>query len=161
MCGCKCKCAVCDLAAAGLTPEEAIDRVREREAEQMAARGWVAHHVAPDPDSPTGVNYHTHGLAETFGHPDIQIVLPMTPAVTHGVASRVVELIEGGARFPPGDESDVVLKKGYRVRFVGATECGREVLRVILPDKDGRLDAEFADPEYAKQYDDPKGSDGR
>jgi hypothetical protein len=51
------------------------DKTPDPAAAAMAVHEWNAHYTVGDPQTPTGVNYHTHGFVESFNHPDIQIVL--------------------------------------------------------------------------------------
>lgn len=106
--------------------------------------GWVAHGVPK--------NYHTHGLQENFDHPDIQIVFPMPPHICHPLANIVVELIKGGKKFTEGDINFDILAGDFPVRFIKAKECGRDILRMILPDKQGKLLPEEISPPYDCQY---------
>lgn len=108
------------------------------EAEQIEKYGWYAHFVF-DAHNATGHDIHTHGLPAKYGHPDLQIVIPLPEDVALGIFWAVVHKIEDGAMFFPGMRASEIVK-GYDVKFVMAKECDRDVLRIILPDKEGGLD---------------------
>jgi hypothetical protein len=136
----------CDCCENGLTTDE----VKAKAAGWMVKTGWYAHIVERgDDSSPTGFNYHTHGIPVTFpGAMDIQIVLPMPGDRCHGVAWSYIEYLRGlpaGSKFPEAGQDVDGIIRGYKVRMAGATEGGRKVLRLILPDKNGKYDGDFAE----------------
>lgn len=137
---------------AGTRERQALKRAEAWEREMMAKHGWYAHFVTgEDPQSPTGFNAHTHGLERTFGHPDVQIVVPLPPDLAHGVMVSIVDLLKKGVRLEPGRRYEEVLQ-GYHVEFAWADESGRRVLRAILPDKDDRTaKGEIGEP-YSEQW---------
>lgn len=149
-----CPCAICLWRAKGLTEEEAVKRYNEWENDQMKQHGWIVHFIgSDDPSTPTGVNYHTHGLTDTFDHLDLQIVVSLGQNTAHGIFLSALDCIKEGRKFAHGDVVDRIVK-GYNVKFVTATEGGRNLLRIILPDQNGSLD--YADMEVGmrEQYDD-------
>jgi hypothetical protein len=117
---------------------------------QMAEHGWYCHMVGPDE---TGMsNYHTHGLKESFNHPDLQFVLPIRPDIAQGILSDMVKSIEEGEKFEPGKRYSRVIRN-FDVAIISASESGRQVLRIILPDPNGNLDRGSMQDVYARQYD--------
>jgi len=121
------------------------------EAEQIEKHGWYIHFVG-DEQSATRTNIHTHGLPAKYGHLDLQLVVPLPPKVARGVFWSVVDKIAAGTVFSPGDRASEIVK-GYDVKFVKAQECGRDLLRIILPDKDGGLDrGSFKQENFNFQY---------
>lgn len=149
----KCRCAVCELVEAGMTREEAEEKRRQWEMEKMAEYGWIAHFVGDDSDSPTGYNVHTHGLVESFDHPDLQIVCPMPEQLAHKLLCNLVsQITEEGKKFKAGDVVERVLGQGYKTKLVDAQECGRPVLRLIMPDEKGNLDVDKLEESYRIQY---------
>lgn len=112
--------------------------VAAKESDCMDRQGWFAHIVSDDHDSPTGFNYHTHGLPETYSHLDIQIVLPLPADVAHALGHTLVARVENGERFQVGTPVTGVLEP-YSVVFVLAEECGRPVMRLIIPEPGGAL----------------------
>ena len=136
----------CD-ACAGRAPD-----VPEWQREMMRTIGWYAHQVETGhEESPTGFSYHTHGLPESFGHPDLEIVFPSAPGETHRVGARLVELVKAGRKFAPLVEADDIIE-GQRITFARAAEGGREILRVILPGPDLVLDRGRMAPPYGEQW---------
>lgn len=131
-----------------------FEQFKAKEEEAMKKYGWVCHFVAEDDTTPTGANFHTHGFEKTFGCPDIQMVLPLNPELLHSLACCVVDLLKSGVKIHDGMFSDKVCQ-GFKVLFKSATECDRDVLRVILPDKNGCLTADAEDM-FGDQFKDLK-----
>jgi len=130
----------------------AAERMAFWQSQMMAKHGWFWLYMGPDdPQSPTGTNIHTHGFEATWGHPDVQIVVALHQKQAQGVLSEVAGLVKAGMKFEPGKDYDHILRD-YKVRFAWTTEGDRRVLRMILPDKEGRLArGEISEP-YAKQW---------
>ena len=63
-----------------------------------------------------------------------------------------MDRISAGDRFSEGDIADRILSEPYKVKFIRATESGREVLRLIIPDAAGNLERDLMEPAYARQY---------
>jgi len=147
----------------GETKEERMRQIQEWHMKCLKKHGWYAHFV-PDESFPLGMNIHTHGLLEGdlhLHHLDLQIVLPLQPEVAQGVLHAVTAKIKGGKVFQDGEKYDGILKAGFLVAFAKALEGERIVLRIILPDPDGKIDKAEMDPDYARQYDGLfKGIDG-
>jgi hypothetical protein len=122
----------------------------------MKTVGWHAHIVAEDPSAPYGANYHTHGLVESFGHLDIQVVFPIDPRTIHGIVKKLIDQIKDGKKFKHGDRVDGVIQSAtdieYQVLLINAIEGGRNVLRMIIPDAAGNLEPQDMDPEYGHQH---------
>jgi len=122
----------------------------------MKKQGWFAHMVAEDSTMPYGFNYHTHGLVESFGHLDIQVVLNIDPRTVHMCVTNLIEQIKDGKKFKHGDRVDKVIQSTtdieYQVLLVNAVESGRNVLRMIIPDAAGNLEPQDMDPEYGHQH---------
>jgi hypothetical protein len=54
-----------------------LDVVLQKEQALMKKYGWLVHFVPGSEGVPFGMNIHTHGLLESFGHLDLQICLNM------------------------------------------------------------------------------------
>lgn len=147
-----CRCAVCQAVEGGASAGEALEGYRRWAAEKLAKHGWIVHFVTGDPASPTGFNAHTHGLAETWRHRDLQIVVPLPERVAHDIFSNVVDRVKAGEVFVSGDVLEGVLGGGYKVRLVSAVEGGRFVLRVVLPDPAGNLEPAEQDEDFRLQH---------
>jgi hypothetical protein len=143
--------AVEELEADGLTHADALAAVQRRHDASIAAHGFVVHIVPDQPDSPTGFSCHTHGLPASFGHPDFEVVLPLPYEAAGELLARLVARVKAGARYAAGDREDRVADAGD-VAFAAATECGRDVLRVIVPDPRGRTARGEIDGGYAVQW---------
>lgn len=144
-----------------LLPEDASldDRMvlmRRWQAARIREYGWVGDFVMGDPNMPYGIDAHTHGLLETHNHPDLQIVARLQPGLSNQLLVNCVDKIKEGVKFEPGVEYEGIVGGGYRVTFAVATEGDREVLRLIVPGKDGKLTKEDIDPQFKAQYDDTR-----
>ncbi len=130
-----------------LTPEQ----IAAQEAKWLQEPGWYAHYV--EPDKPKGVaNFHTHGFVENAKHPDFQIVLHVPVRLGHMLFNILWHMIKGGMTFKDGDVSDKFLH-GYDVKFVNAKDGQRDVLRIIMPDEQGRLERDdFEGEDFKLQY---------
>lgn len=143
-------CESCELQASGLTVEQALSVVAERTRTAIAQYGWAAH-VIPDASPATA---HTQGLMETYEHPDLQVVLPADPATLQRLLRPLAEAVKAGRIFHPGDEAEGVFN--VPVRFAERGEGGRQVLRALFPDPQGRFPGDpGVDPEWGKQLLDP------
>lgn len=127
-----CACEICKLG---------LEAIYAKEREWMQNPGWYAHYVMDDPDTPWGANIHTHGLPHTFGHSDLQIVVRTSQTQAHGLLFSAIELIKAGTRFEVGVRYQDIAE-GYDAQFAWAHECGRDVLRMIIPDKNNRFDTQ-------------------
>ena len=112
--------------------------------ESMETLGWYAHCVPSGDNTPYGYNYHTHGMEHSFKHPNIQIVLPIDFVAAHNIAYAIVEKIRKGVRFEANIDYKGIMENDYLIRFIDAKECGRSVLRLLIPDKNGKYEGEFA-----------------
>jgi hypothetical protein len=156
-----CHCARCEAIAAGATPAKADAEIRTRNEKMLKQFGWFAHIVVDDPDSPTQFNWHTHGLQERYGHRDFQIVCPLPPKVAHQIGTTLADRVKAGEAFGSGQKLAQVLREGLLVKLIAATECGRDVLRIILPDPRGKLDLGEIDEQFALQYEGLDAAAGR
>jgi hypothetical protein len=145
------RCAVEKLESEGLSHDDAIAEVRRRQAAMIDKHGWVCHIVPDDPNSPTGFNAHTHNLREFFGHPDFQLILPLPLATAHQVLINLVDEVKAGRVFSAGTTASGIIRD-FDVGFADATEGGREVLRVVIPDPEGRTARGEIGEAYRVQY---------
>lgn len=135
------------------TQEQREQEVNDWHKKQVEKHGWYVHYVTSDDDeSPTGTNIHTHGIRETFNHPDLQIVIPLPQEVVMSVLHVAVNRIKEGESFSEGMRRSNILAGDYDVTFIKAKENGREVIRIVLPDADGNLHPESITDNFAKQY---------
>jgi hypothetical protein len=145
----KCRCDACE---SGDSPGDAKVTREAWEAKMLAEYGWFADIVEDTSETRTGVSLHTHGLSEMVPpHRNLEIVFPLDPKILLPIVAKVVEKIKEGQKFEAGKDYGGFVK-GYDIRFVEAEECGRPVLRIILPDKDGNLDRESLTGTFEKQY---------
>ncbi|SFJ74906.1 hypothetical protein [Thermoflavimicrobium dichotomicum] len=63
------------------------DDLRAWEQEMMVKHSWYIHFV---PGENGYANIHTHGLMESYHHPDLQIVLFLDPDIAQGIFYRML-----------------------------------------------------------------------
>jgi YD repeat-containing protein len=133
--------------------QAAMAAVKKKEKENMETLGWYAHIVGDDQadNTPTRFNYHTHGCGKSWTHPDFQIVARIPPEVAHEVAGCAIEQIKKGRRFKPGETSNEIITD-FDVMFAAAKESGRDVLRIILPGPNGKVEEGKMDEPWAAQW---------
>lgn len=78
-------------------------------------------------------NAHTHGM-EKYGHLDFQIVVELPYEITGHLLNNMGERVRAGEKFKDGDVISDLLRD-YDVRLLRIQEMDREVLRILLPDK--------------------------
>jgi len=135
---------------------ERLEKARRSRAEMLEKYGWIADCVFDTEthkcDSGTGTDIHTHGLVENFNHPDLQIILPISYEISHAVLASAVKMIKEGKRFEAGKCYSGLLKDKFKVRLVKAIESDRSVLRIILPDQNGKLHYDTLETSFKVQY---------
>ena len=111
--------------------------------------GWYMDIVPAEEYDEVHANYHTHGVQENFNHMDFQIVLDMDPEIAHQIFVDLIIDVSNGKSFIEGKEyPDIIV--GFNVAFKEYKEMKREVLRVLLPDRNGALPTEEICEEYYK-----------
>lgn len=129
--------------------------VESREAAEKKAlkdMGWYCHAVpGGDSESPTGINYHTHGCQESYGHMDFQVVAGVPPEAGYALFSNLIGLVKKGRKFENRDTSDEIIEN-MPVMLVEAQEDGRTILRVIIPDKKGTLEEAGMEHPFSQQW---------
>ena len=121
------------------------------EKKAMEKMGYLGLIVLDDKDFPNGCNIHTHGFWESWKHPDIQIVIPMPKEIIGPIFGTAKEIATRGGQIITGRLYDNFLK-GFNVEFAWAVECDRDILRIILPDKDGETARGKIAAPYDKQW---------
>lgn len=104
-----------------------------QEAKWIEQFGYFVHYVPPAKDE-FFVNIHTHGVRETTGHTDLQVVMPISPPMANKIFGSLFNAIREGRHFYDGLDYDV---HGNRFRMKLVPEGDRLVLRVLLPDQNG------------------------
>lgn len=128
-------------------PTDILEKMGQVHGDMLAKHGFYVHYVPNDPQTDPGVNAHTHGFEETWGHVDFQIVLPLNPEMVHGIFWSLANAVKAGKKFAAGDHEGVITN--FSVRMVEAWENDREVLRVLLPDESGKFpDDEGCEEKY-------------
>lgn len=130
------ECSVCaEAAREGISHDEAINRMQLRQAHQIEQIGWVVHAITDEPTA------HTHGLDETYNHPDFEVRLAIGPRERYNLLRTLAEAVKQGQVFRAGGEISTLFLSP--VRFVERQESRRTVLRAIFPDAEGRWPGEI------------------
>ncbi len=82
-------------------------------------------------------NAHTHGMSQ-YGHPDFQVVLLLPLQEIGRILNTFGAQVRNGASFHAGQLVPGIYLD-CDVRLDAFEETGREVLRVVIPDKLGRF----------------------
>ncbi|MGL5714336.1 MAG: DUF4262 domain-containing protein [Paraclostridium sp.] len=129
-----------------------IAQIKEQEKEWMEKYGFYIHFIFPCKDDPCKyVNIHTHGVKESFNHPDFQMVVGINSQLAAQLMHSLVNDVKAGAVFKDGDVYDKLIRN-MNVRFVKSSdENDREVLRVLMPDPKGLLPGEDGCEEYYEE----------
>lgn len=77
-------------------------------------------------------NAHTHGM-EKYHHMDFQMVLNLPPQEIGRILNTFGLMVQSGCRFHDG-EYVLGIYEDCSVRLMEFAECGRKVLRIVLPD---------------------------
>ena len=117
--------------------------------DSMKKYGWYCHFVMLDDNH---INAHTHGIYETYGHSDFQVVLPIDPNIIHHLFTDLVENIKKGEVYNYKKRYAEVIKN-YDVTFIMRKEGCRTVKRMIFPDAKGNLERDELSCPYNHQYD--------
>ena len=129
-----CECAIC---------KHGVEAVRKMQEESVKKYGWYVH-VVQDPRCPANTNVHTHHLVESFGHKDLQICLNINPKTSHRLLADAISEIKNGVKFEPGKKYGKIINN-YQVEFIEAIEEGRSVLRMLIPDENGKYEGIYAE----------------
>lgn len=57
---------------------------------------------------------------------------------------NIVENIKKGTVYEPGNKYDKIIQN-YKVEFINAKESGRSVLRLLIPDANGKYEGVYAE----------------
>lgn len=107
---------------------------------------WIIHHCANGTCDDCGktesdflphtCNAHTHGM-DKYGQRDFQIVLALSPEEVCRILNTLGQRVQSGERFKAGDYvSGIYLD--CDIRLDEYEETGRQVLRIMIPDRDNR-----------------------
>lgn len=132
----ECKCFSC---------QNGPEAMEKKELELIQKHGWYGHFVEDDKKCPYSINAHTHNLKEAYNHKDLQVCLNIDPAIINALFASVVDEIKKGAKFESGKEYDNIFKGVFKAKFIDAFECGRQVLRLLIPDPNGKYEGKYAD----------------
>ena len=133
--------------------ESNLKNVVKKHGELMKENGYVIHNVYPTNKNEI-FSHHTYGLKENYNHMDLQVALALHPSIINPVLDGVVNQIKNGETFEDKLVSDRVIQ-GFEVQLVKVKFGNRELLRIIIPDENGKFpaDKDCADG-YKNQLDD-------
>ena len=134
--------------------DKRIKEYRRKEMELLKKYGFVIHSVFPGSEEDVMWSHHTHGIKESFNHMDLEIVLPVDPSLAGSILHGMVDLIKEGESFENKLTSDKVISN-FDVQLVKVNDGDRDLIRIILPDENGKFpsDKDCADV-YKNQLDD-------
>ena len=124
---------------------------------------WIVHYVADSHCDMCGgdntphfkpylCNVHTHGMRELYNHPEFQFVLNLGYNKVLRILNILGLMVQDGRRFRVGESVSNVLV-GYDIRLFEATDNGKKVLRVVIPDQYNRFpDDENCEDVYKLQH---------
>lgn len=115
-----------------------LNDVMKQQKEMIDKYGFVIHNVFPSSEDEILWSHHTHGLKENFNHTDLEIVLPIDPQLAGSLLHGMVSLIKKGESFENILISDKVIEN-FDVQLVETMEGDRKVIRVVLPDANGKF----------------------
>ena len=138
-----CECFIC---------KNGPEKARQWEEKCMKSHGWYCHFIFDDKDSPYNRNVHSHGVLESFDHPDFQVMGAIHAETCHHIIAGVIDQVKDGKKFKSVDKLGNIVNDTMDILFIDAKECGRDVLRIILPDPDGNVDADKIDSKWVGQY---------
>ncbi|MEI2467797.1 ribonuclease E inhibitor RraB [Niallia taxi] len=121
----------------------------EWENKMLKQFGWYMDVILAEEYDDIHANYHTHGVEENFSHQDFQIVLDMDPEIANDVFFTLVDEVKKGRRFKEGKVYTNIITD-FNIAFKQYKEMNRKVLRVLLPDENGKLPIESDCDEYYK-----------
>lgn len=112
-----------------------MEKMKEWQDEMMSKHGFYIHFV--DGEEQGYINAHTHGFRESWDHSDFQLVINIDRKVVSDIFWNFANRVKKGEIFSSGMMVDEVIAN-YPVRLDTMRENDRDVLRIILPDADGR-----------------------
>lgn len=118
----------------------------------LVANGVVCEKCGKEEKSfiPNACNAHTHGM-ERYGHLDFQVVLNYPPSLIGYILNALGSRVRAGERFHKGEYLTGIFED-CPIRLDEFEEGGRQVLRAIVPDKNGLFpECEGCDPRYRLQ----------
>ncbi|WP_052343529.1 DUF4262 domain-containing protein [Bacillus massiliigorillae] len=128
--------------------ENSKDFISEENQALLDKQGWFYQYEELDGSV---ANIHTHGLAENLNHIDLQLVLKLDKEMAEMLLHTVIDNIAEGYKYREGRSDQVI--DGIEVEFKLFEESDRMVLRLILPDEEGRFPSDEGCQEpYNKQY---------
>lgn len=111
--------------------------------------GWYMDVILAEEYDDIHANYHTHGIKENFQHLDFQIVLDIDPEIANDIFFTLVDEVKKGTRYEEGKIYTGIITD-LNIAFKQYKEMNRDVLRVLLPDEDGKLPIESECDNYYK-----------
>jgi hypothetical protein len=130
-----------------------VDEVRASMAQMIDDHGWCMIGTKEGDDSvPMGFNLWTKGLRQNYDHPEFQIVFPLDCQIAEDIMAIFADRVISGERFEDGEVVEGILGAGFPCKLVSAIASGRQVLRIILPDGQQRLEQDQLTDDFARQY---------
>lgn len=146
-----CQCQDCVLAAGvpNCLVDDSYDLLR---GDAMRRFGWLARIRSKVDGFPFSWAATTEGFVRTFGHPELEIVVPMASDKAHSIFCSAAEMMASGASFSPGRKIADLLANGFDVEFAWSLEGTAKRLRMILPDGHNQTRLELMKGKLARQW---------
>lgn len=129
------------------------DKINRDHEEMLKQHGWLMHAVPASQYDGIHANYHTHGVFESWSHMDFQITLDMNPKMAHQIIAVAINNVKEGFRYENNKVYNNVLV-GMPVMTKVFFECGRQVMRIVLPNKKGEIPSRTDGDIFSRQLDD-------
>jgi hypothetical protein len=143
----KCACCSGEDCCCGPTAEQ-LATMKQWEKEMVTKYGFYIHYV---PDR-LYVDCHTHGLRDSLGHPELQIVASIPGNIAMGIMHNVVDKIREGHELKDQEKLDQIIETFPILIAKMKDREGAEYFRIIFPDADGRFpDDEDCSPFFKAQ----------
>lgn len=94
---------------------------------------WIIHYIINDVGPGGIINAHTHGM-EKYGHLDFQVVLPLPAKHICYLLNTIGKRVQSGEKYHSGNLVDGIYED-CPIRLQQFRETNRDVLRLIIPDK--------------------------
>lgn len=129
--------------------EHGLEAFHKMKEENLKKTGFITiPYVSGCEKYPNNSNVVTEGFQETWGHKDLQVCFPsLSWERIHDIFWVIANLVKDGNKFQAGKFYDNIIQN-YEVQFVNARQNGRDVLRLLICDPNGKYDT----PMYQAQF---------
>lgn len=126
--------------------EGAAEKLRQQGALCMLEHGYYVHYVFDGMEDSEFVDIHTHGLTESFGLPEMQLVIPLEGNIAYGVLEDAVRSAKENPFVPGEIRYGIVRGMAIAVALIPDFSPDELILRIILPDAKGDVSSLASGP---------------